>query len=220
MAIVTRRAVVLASLFAACVVVLGARPQGGQSPSNDIDTQVSRFLEQQRGRWHDLNVPESDARRLNDLVARNRYTRALEIGTSTGHSGVWIAWALAKTGGKLTTIEIDEGRHRQAVANFKAAGLAEFVDARLADAHELVPRLEGPFDFVFIDADKDWYTNYAKAVIPKLKTGGCLAAHNVYAGGGWRSMSGGYYDYVKSLPFLETTVSSGGLAVSYKRGER
>ena len=43
-----------------------------------------------------------------------------------------------------------------------------FIDARLADAHELVPKLEGPFDFVFIDADKEWYTNYVKAVIPKL----------------------------------------------------
>jgi predicted O-methyltransferase YrrM len=82
---------------------------------------------------------------------RNNYKKALEIGTSTGHSSVWIAWALSKTGGKLITIEIDEGRHRQALAHFEEAGLSEYIDARLADAHELVPKLEGPFDFVFCD---------------------------------------------------------------------
>jgi len=103
----------------------------------------------------------------------------VEIGTSTGHSSIWIAWALSKTGGKLITIEIDERRYREALANFKEAGLSEYIDARLADAHQLVKELPGPFDFVFIDADKDWYTNYAKALIPKLEPGGCLTAHNV-----------------------------------------
>jgi predicted O-methyltransferase YrrM len=213
-----QRAVVLVSATAACAVV-GAH-QTGDSRQVNVDARVQAFLDEQRGRWHDLNVPESDGRQLHELVASNRYTRALEIGTSTGHSGIWIAWALAKTGGKLTTIEIDEGRYRQAVANFKRAGVADFIDARLADAHDLVARLDGPFDFVFIDADKDWYTNYAKAVIPKLKIGGCLTAHNVSARMGWRSITGDYYDYVKRLPFMETTVSPGGLAVSYKRRER
>ena len=59
------------------------------------------------GAWRDLNVPESDGRVLHDLVLKHKYTRALEIGTSTGHSGVWIAWALAQTGGKLVTVEIN-----------------------------------------------------------------------------------------------------------------
>ncbi len=101
--------------------------------------------------------------------------QALEIGTSTGHSGIWTAWALSKTGGKLITIDIDEGRHREAVANFKEAGVDRFIDARLADAHDLVPKLAGPFDFVFIDADKNWTLNYFKALLPKLASGGCFA---------------------------------------------
>ncbi len=80
----------------------------------------------------------------------------------------------------------------------------------------------GLYDFVFIDADKEWYTNYAKAVIPKLAVGGCLAAHNVYQRAGWRGggMTGGYYEYVSGLPFMETTVTPGGVAISYKRREK
>jgi predicted O-methyltransferase YrrM len=76
-------------------------------------------------------------------------------------------------------VEIDERRHRQALANFEAAGLSAFIDARLGNAHEIVPALEGPFDFVFSDADKDWYPNYFKAVFPKLEVGGCYTTHNI-----------------------------------------
>jgi predicted O-methyltransferase YrrM len=206
----------LALLAASGVALLAAAPQSS-SPADDLDARVSRFLEERRGTWRDMNVPDADGRALREIVLTHRYTRALEIGTSTGHSGIWIAWALAKTGGKLVTIDIDEGRHQEAVANFKAAGLAAFIDARLADAHELVPQLSGPLDFVFIDADKDWYTNYAKAVLPRLRVGGCLTAHNVYGRRWWRSETGEYYDYVTSLPFLETTIVNGGLSISYKR---
>ena len=169
-----------------------------------------------------MNVPEQDGRALRDLIVEHGYTRALEIGTSTGHSGIWIAWGLAKTGGRLITVEIDRSRHEKAVGHFKEAGLLQYIDARLADAHELVPRLDGPFDFVFIDADKDWYVNYAKAVLPKLTAGGAMTAHNVSArpAGRYRrggSMGGDYYAFVTGLPDLETTVVNGQLAISLKK---
>ena len=118
----------------------------------DLDTKVRAFLDSRRGGWMDMNVPESDGKLLYNLVLKNRYTRALEIGTSTGHSAIWIAWALSKTGGTLITIEIDEGRYRRALENFKEAGLSDYIDARLADAHDLVQELQGPFDFIFCDA--------------------------------------------------------------------
>ena len=212
-------ALVVAAACGAAIASAGGQSAGG---SNGLDARVRAFLDAHRDGWHDMNVPESDGQLLHDLVVKGGYTRALEIGTSTGRSGIWIAWALAKTGGRLTTIDIDEGRHRQAVRNFQEAGVAAFIDARLADAHDLVPKLAGPFDFVFVDADKEWYTNYAKAVIPKLVIGGCLAAHNVYPRRGWRGsgMTGDYYEYVSSLPILETTVTPGGVAISYKRRER
>lgn len=128
-------------------------PQGAEK-EKELDERVQAFLAKTGGRWYDMNVPEADGEILYRLVIENGYKKALEIGTSTGRSGIYIAWALSKTGGKLTTIEIDEGRYQEAVANFKEAGLSEYIDARLADAHELVPELPGPFDFVFIDADK------------------------------------------------------------------
>jgi len=191
-----------------------------QGPVNkDLDERVSAFLEKRSGTWRDLNVPASDGKILFDLIVRNNYKKALEIGTSTGHSALYIAWALSKTGGKLITIEIDRERHRQAVANFKEAGLAEYIDARLADAHILVKELKGPFDFIFCDADKEWYKNYFNDLYPKLEKGGCYTAHNVSLRGWGMGGAREFYDYVKSLPSMETTVdeSGGGISISCKR---
>jgi len=196
----------------------------------DLDRRVRAFLDSHARQWRDMNVPLADGQALYDVIVEHKYTRAVEVGTSTGHSGIWIAWALSKTGGKLITIEIDEGRYRQAVANFEAAGLSQYVDARLADAHELVSRLEGPFDFAFVDADKDWYTQYFKWLLPKLEVGGCFTAHNVSAptgqggrgGRGGRGGMGGTSAFVQELvatPGLETEFlrSGGGLSVSFKK---
>jgi caffeoyl-CoA O-methyltransferase len=185
-----------------------------------LDEKVRKFLDSRKGTWHDLNVPYADGKVLYDLVLKNVYKKALEIGTSTGLSAIWIAWALSKTGGKLITIEIDEDRYKQALANFKEAGLSEFIDARLADAHELVKKLEGPFDFVFVDADKDWSKNYFTALSPKLEVGGCFTAHNARNTG----MNGinEFIDYVKGLPNFKTTIdttSSSGISISYKMVE-
>lgn len=210
-------AVAVVMLIAAGLIVSGQSPS--PSPAGDLSARVAAFLEQHRHTWRDLNVPESDGQLLHDLVVKGKYTRALEIGTSTGRSGIWIGLALSKTGGRLVTVDIDAERHAEAVRNFKESGVAPFIDARLADAHDLVPRLDGPFDFVFIDADKEWYTNYAKSVIPKLTVGGCIAAHNVYPGRGRRGggMTGDYLEYMQGLPAFETTVTPGGVAISYKR---
>ena len=190
-----------------------------------LDKKVKAFLDKMKNRWHDWNVPEEDGRILYDVIVESQYKRALEVGTSTGHSAVWIAWALSKTGGKLITIEIDEDRHRQALANFKEAGLSNFIEARNADAHQLVKDLPGPFDFVFIDADKDWYINYAKALIPKMEPGGCITAHNVEErdpayGAGYVSDTDRYFQYMKTHPEFETHVhpkSRAGIAMSYKK---
>ncbi len=183
------------------------------------DARLRQFLDKMRSQWRDMNVPEADGKILHDLILQNKFKRALEIGTSTGHSGIWMAWALRKTGGKLVTLEIDERRHREALANFKEAGVSDQIDARLADAHQLVNDLPGPFDFVFIDADKDWYTNYAKAVIPKLAAGGCIVGHNVSSRGGMHGTAA-YYEYMRSLPEFESYLhpeGRNGVAVSCKK---
>lgn len=202
------------------IAALVPSPCGAQDTAAQqaLDARVRSFLDARARTWRDLNVPAADGQRLHDLVLEHGYTRALEIGTSTGHSAIWIAWALSRTGGKLTTIEIDRGRYEEAVANFREAGLSEYIDARLADAHELVPALQGPFDFVFVDADKDWYTRYFRAVLPKLEVGGCFTAHNV-AGRrvGWVAE---FLDALEGTPSLETRIEGSrgsGLSVSFKR---
>jgi caffeoyl-CoA O-methyltransferase len=184
----------------------------------NLDSKVRSFLENHRGQWADWNVPEVDGKVLYDLIIQNNYKKAVEIGTSTGHSAIWIAWALSKTGGKLITIEINEDRYKKALENFREAGLTKYIDARLDDAHKLVKKLRGPFDFVFSDADKEWYKNYFIALAPKLKVGGCFAAHNV----SWEGDRGikEFLDYVKSLPNFETRIdksSQEGISISYKK---
>ncbi len=208
------------SLGIAALAFFLALPAGLYAGDAALDEKVKSFLARTAGTWYDMNVPEVDGRALYDLVVQNRYQKALEIGTSTGRSGIYIAWGLSKTGGRLITIEIDPSRHRQALANFKEAGLSEFIDARLADAHSLVKELPGPFDFVFCDADKDWYKNYFVDVLPKLTAGGRFAAHNVSGRRGWGT--GEFYEYVTSLSSIETTLSrapGSSLCVSLKKAK-
>ncbi len=148
----------------ACVFIGGVTNPGQLMAQNNknpsLDEKVKKFLADHSGQWRDLNISAADGQLLYDLIIKGNYKSALEIGTSTGHSGIWIAWALSKTGGKLITIEFDEARRKIAIQNFKEAGLSEFIDSRLANAHSLVKELKGPFDFVFSDADKNWYKNY------------------------------------------------------------
>jgi len=208
------------SLFvnALLIFLFGITAQSALAQKKDsLDEKVMKFLQEHRNNWRDLNIPYEDGQVLHDLIVSNRYTSALEIGTSTGHSTVWLAWALSKTGGKLITIEIDEARQKQAIENIRKAGLSEFVEFRLGDAHELVKQLKGPFDFVFSDADKDWYTQYFKDIHPKLKKKGSFTAHNVLQN--LRGISD-YLDYVKKHPEYETTIdrsSSSGIAISRKK---
>jgi predicted O-methyltransferase YrrM len=224
----SRRATFL-SFVVASLATAGA-PAWAQGPAGDaLDRRVEAFLDKMQHRWRDMNVPEQDGRLLHKTILDRGYKRALEVGTSTGLSGIWMAWALSKTGGRLTTVEIDEGRYREALANFKEAGLSDLIDARLADAHELAKQLPGPFDFVFIDADKDWYVNYAKDLIPKIEPGGCLSAHNVreprsgYGRGRGYGMGGDYYEFMRGQPGFSTSVhpeSVGGLAFSFREPKR
>ena len=189
-----------------------------------LDQKVKRFLIKHSGKWHDMNVPAVDGQTLYNIIVKHKYQSALEIGTSTGHSAIWIAWALSKTGGKLITIDIDEDRYTTALENFKEAGVSDYIDARLADAHSLVKELKGPFDFVFSDADKDWYKQYFIDLDPKLKAGGCFTAHNISEPGNRSPYKTGqdiFLEYIRSLKKYKTTINSSGagLSISYKRAE-
>jgi predicted O-methyltransferase YrrM len=183
---------------------------------NDLDEKIKAFLKDNAENWGDMNIPIEDGKILYDIIIKNNFKKAVEIGTSTGHSAIWIAWALSKTGGKLITIEIDKKRYLQAKANFKKAGVDKIIDARLADAHDLVPALPGKYDFVFSDADKYWYKNYFIAMDSKLEIGGCFTAHNtaMRASGIME-----FLDYVEALTNYQTNIakkSRSGISISYK----
>jgi predicted O-methyltransferase YrrM len=183
---------------------------------SDIDSKVEKFLKEHKNEWHDLNVPFVDGQTLHDLIVKHGYKSALEIGTSTGHSTIWIAWAMSKTGGKVTTLELSEQRQKQAIKNLTEAGLIQFVDLRLGNAHEIVKEVQGPFDFVFSDADKDWYKQYFLDVTPKLKAGGCFTTHNVIDG----NSPPDYIEFVQKNSAFETTIdrkSRAGIMISFKK---
>ena len=215
------RILFLLSVFYLCIQITASGFSLQDSIDQSLDTKVRNFLDSPSRTWRDMNVSQVDGKILYDLIINNDYKKALEIGTSTGHSAIWIAWALSKTGGKLITIEINERRYRQALAHFQEAGLSDYIDARLADAHKLVPALEGPFDFVFCDADKDWYKNYFVATLPKLEKGGCYTAHNVR--GGYMRGIKEFLDHLYSLSNVETTIdeaSWSGISISYKKSDK
>lgn len=199
--------------LAAIVAFLPAIPGYAQS---DQDQRVENFLKKHKNEWRDMNVPYADGQVLHDLIVKNKYTSALEIGTSTGHSTIWLAWAMSKTGGKVITIELNERRRREALKNIEEAGLSAYVDARLANAHDLVKELPGPFDFVFSDADKNWYKQYFIDIHPKLIEGGCYTTHNVTDG----QADDDFLNYVKNHANYTTTIdrsSRAGIMISYKK---
>jgi predicted O-methyltransferase YrrM len=202
------------------LIILSAQVAGQDLQTNvTLDRQVEKFLKENKNTFRDMNVPEKDGELLYDLILKGKYTRALEIGTSTGYSGIYMAWALSKTGGKLITIEINESRHKTALKNFEEAGLSDYIDARLADAHVVVKELPGPFDFVFSDADKNWYTRYFDFLDPKLEVGGCYTTHNISEDrGGWNY---DYLQYIRSLDHYDSKIHPGSsMLISYKKADK
>jgi len=126
-----------------------------------------------------LSVPEEDGRLLRVLTESIGAKHVVELGTSTGYSGLWILLALARTGGRLTTYEIDRGRHELARHNYERAGLLKQATLVLGDAHAEITKLKDPIDIVFIDADKEGYPDYLQKLAPLVRPGGLIVAHNM-----------------------------------------
>jgi predicted O-methyltransferase YrrM len=158
------------------------------------------------------NVPAADGRMLRILAESVQAKQVVEFGTSTGLSGLWFCLALEKTGGKLTTFEYDSGRAAAARANFKRAAVDRLVTIVEGDAHQTFKKFKDPIDVVFIDADKEGYVDYLKQVLPLVRPGGLILAHNV-------EMADEYIAALKTNPDLDTVfyMSGGGLSVTLKK---
>jgi caffeoyl-CoA O-methyltransferase len=159
-----------------------------------------------------------DGRILYDLIVSRGYRRAIEVGTAKGNSGLWIALALKKTGGKLITIDIDADAVKTATANFRAAGLADVVECRHNDAFKEIPALEGEFDFLFLDTGTRLHKKFMDLVYPaRLKDGGAIVSHNA------NGLERGQPDFYKAItedPKLETKITrtpGGGVVVSVRK---
>ena len=149
---------------------------------NEIEAKVLAVIaELNEGRRGTNNVPEADGRLLRMLTEAISAKTVLELGTSNGYSGLWISLGLRSTGGHLTTMEIDEVRFDLAHEHFEKAGVADLITQILGDAHEEVLKFEGPIDLLFIDADKDGYLDYLNKLLPKVRPGGLILAHNMKA---------------------------------------
>jgi predicted O-methyltransferase YrrM len=162
-----------------------------------------------------LSVPVSDGRVLRLLTESAGARTVVEIGTSTGFSGLWFCLALQKTGGRLTTFEIDPGRAATARKYFEQAGVAQMVTVVEGDAHDKVMSLKGPIDVVFIDADKEGYVDYLNKLLPLVRPGGLILAHNVIM----PAVAEGYVRKISANPDLETVFynDGGGLGVTLKK---
>jgi predicted O-methyltransferase YrrM len=147
-----------------------------------------------------MNVPVEDGRLLRVLAESIHAKHAVEIGTSNGYSGLWLCLALRATGGKLTTYEIDRGRAALARDNFKRAGVDRLVTLVEGDAHVEVTKLKEPIDLLFIDADKDGYPDYLNKLLPLVRPGGLIVAHNMRS----PAPDPRYVKAITSNPDLET----------------
>lgn len=163
-----------------------------------------------------LSVPEEDGRLLRILAETTGAKHAVEIGTSTGYSGLWLLLGLSKAGGRLTTYELDRGRYNRARENFARAGFAAQVTAVLGDAHAAVAKLQGPIDLLFLDADKEGYVDYLAKLRPRLREGGLVVAHNMAS----PAPDPAYVRAITTDPGLETVflnMSEAGVAVTLKK---
>ncbi len=134
------------------------------------------------------------AERLAELVRERKPNVVVECGTALGYSGLWIARELkAVGGGRLITLEISPERAKQAEANFREAGVEKLVTVKVGDARELVKKIEGPIDFVFIDCGASNYLACLKGLQGQLSPGAVLVADNVGLSGG------GMKDYLKEV---------------------
>jgi len=195
----------------ACLAV----PQPSSPPlaKNEAESKILAVLDSIVKSHHTyLSVPLQDGRALRLLTEAAGAKSVVEIGTSTGYSGLWFCLALQTTGGHLTTLEVDHGRAAMARGHFKDARVDNLVTIVEGDAHQNVAKLKGPVDLAFIDADKGGYIDYLNKVLPLVRPGGLILAHNV-------DMVPDYVKAVTTSADLETIfyMQGGGLAVTLKK---
>ena len=210
---------VTVSCIAAVVVSMVAGSISAQpAPAGGVDPAIAKLLAGIRAADKgQLAVSEEDGRFLRVLVGATNARQVLEIGAASGYSAIWIGMGLRQTGGKLTTIEFDPVRAREAAANVQRAGLSDIVRVVPGDAFQEIPKVAGTFDLVFLDAWKPDYKKFFDIVFPRVNPGGLFLAHNVI------NKKNDMLDFLAAIEkhpmALNTTVSPGheGISITYKK---
>ncbi len=202
----------------------GLRPAGAGTPGisnpllpkDDDEKKALAALEQARQGERFANVSTEDGRLLRLLTEAIGAKRVVEIGTSTGESGIWFAMALRKTGGHLYTHDIDRRRLEIARKNFENAGVADLITIIEGDAHETIKQHAEPVDIVFLDADKEGYLDYLEKILPIVRPGGLIIAHNMRR----PAPDPRYLEAITTNPNLETSfllMEGAGVGVTLKK---
>ncbi len=162
-----------------------------------------------------LNLQPASAQLISILVRASGAARALEIGTSNAYSTIWLAWSLAPVGGRILSIDRNPDKHTLARENLKRAGLLDHVELRTGDATEIAAQLSGPFDLVFLDADRRKFPEQLQILLPKLAHKVLVIADNVLS---HPEEIAEYLKMISSLAdFQHTTVPIGkGLSIAFR----
>jgi caffeoyl-CoA O-methyltransferase len=183
---------------------------------DEEEKRILNVLEELGGLRRYQIVSPADGRLLRLLTEAIGAKRVVEIGTSIGYSGIWFCLALRKTGGHLYTHEINPERIQLAKANFEKAGVSHLVTIIEGDAHETVLQHKEPIDILFLDADKEGYIDYLQKLLPLVRSGGLIIAHNVRSPG----PDPRFIEAITQNPELETAfllMEGAGVSVTLKK---
>ena len=188
------------------------------APAQNVPPNVDALLKQLKAADKEqLAVSEEDGRFLRLLIVTRGAKRALEIGTASGYSAIWMGLGMRETGGKLVTIEYDKARASEAAANVRKAGLQDVIQVISGDAFAEIPKVPGTFDFVFCDAWKRDYQKFFTMIFPRMDKGGLFLGHNVI---NKRDEMADFLRTIHSSPAVLTSIvapSAEGVSITLKR---
>ncbi|MBN1819052.1 MAG: class I SAM-dependent methyltransferase [Sedimentisphaerales bacterium] len=208
---------ILAGLCAAFIGLTTLVIAAGQADPRKTQAFRDQFIKEFRRTG--LNTTPGDAMMLRILVESSKFRRGVEVGSATGFGAINMGIAFERTGGHLYTLDIDPKMVRATRENLEKVGLEDVVTVMEGDALKTLPTLEGPVDFVFLDALKQDYFKYLKLIEPKLKPGALVVADNVIASE--RAMKD-FLDYIRNHPDYDTVIirasmeKNDGMSISYK----
>jgi predicted O-methyltransferase YrrM len=203
------------TLLALTLVIAPAVAQ--QRPSGALTPQIESILKSIKAADKgQLAVSEEDGRFLRVLVATRSAKSVLEIGAASGYSAIWLGLGARESRGHVVSIEYDPQRAKEAATNIQKVGLTDVVRVIHGDAFAEIPKLQGMFDLVFLDAWKPDYKRFFDIAYPRLEPGGIFLAHNVV---NKASEMEPFLKTIQNHPGLFTSIvspGSEGMSVSYK----